>query len=221
MKKISGICLMLLLHTLYAFSQCETVLKTYTEGTTFQVVTYSMKDEVISTTNYTVQEIRKEADRILVMLKFSTLNKKGKETEKGSRSIIVSGGNYLNNLSAVIPGYKSDDPNYIQYACAPQAGTDIPEFSKVTTYTEDNMGQISITSNKVGLEDGKYASNEEITTPAGTFNCIKLDYKIRLDLQDFSYTEWIDAATGRTIKILRSDKKGDPENYSLLTSFNN
>lgn len=220
MQKIFFTCV-LFLYSVYAFSQCEAVLKTYPEGTSYQVVTYNAKNEAVETTNYTVQEIRKEDDRIIVMMQYNTLNKKGKEIDKGNRSIIVSGGNYLINLSSVIPGYKSDAAQYIQYSCNPKAGEDIPAFSKVTTYTQDNMGQISSISNKVGLEDGKYAGGEEVTTPAGTFSCIKLSYKIRLDMQDFAYTEFIDAATGRTIKTERIGKKGEIESYSLLTSFTN
>lgn len=201
-------------------AQC-TYLSTYPEGTTFEITTYNDDAEVSATTKYTVQEVRKEAERILVMMRYTITNKKGKEIDKGLRSIIFSGNNYNVNLATVVPEYKSDDPVYIQYNCTPKEGDDIPEFSRVTTYKEDNMGQISIISNKMGMEDGKYGSTEEIATDLGTFNCIKVTYKIRYDLQDFAYTEWIDLATGRSIKVERINKKGNLDTYSLLTKFSN
>lgn len=199
-------------------AQCTNVLDAYTNTTTFQIVTYNNDDAMVSTTNFTVDEIRKEPERILVLMHYVTTNKKGKETAKGNRSIIISGNNYLINLSTIIPEYTSDDPQYASYSCTPKNNEDFPKWSKVTTYTIDNMGQKSIMTNKMGMEEGKYGGNETITTPLGTFDCIKLTYKLRYDLQDFTYTEWIDAS-GRTIKTERLNKKGELDTYSILTSF--
>lgn len=220
MKKISLIfSLLMLLGNMQSISaQCLTA-EQYTTGSTYQITTYNNKSELICTATYKVEDVRKEPERILIMMKYITTNKKGKEIEKGNRSIIISGANYLINLSDVIKDFKSDDPQYIQYQCSPKQGDDIPEFSKVTTYQEDNMGQISIISNKVGLEDGKYQAAEDITTNLGTFQCYKIMYSIRFDNKDYQYTEWIDSKTNRMIKIERRDKKGEIDSYSELTSF--
>ncbi|MBC8046027.1 MAG: hypothetical protein H7Y00_04480 [Fimbriimonadaceae bacterium] len=219
MYKKSYLFLLISFFPVVVNAQCI-ALQTYPAETSFEITTYNDEGEISSATKYQVEEVRKESERTLIMMRFIITNKKGKEIDKGNRSIIISGNNYNINLSSVIPEYKSDDPIYIQYSCTPKPGDDIPEFSRVTTYEEDNMGQISIISNKVGLDEGKYGTTEEIITELGTFNCIKLTYKVRYDLQDFVYTEWIDQATGRTIKIERINKKGKLDSYSLLTKFN-
>ncbi|MBC8173293.1 MAG: hypothetical protein H7X71_05235 [Chitinophagales bacterium] len=222
MKKIylPSSALFFLLFSAFKTTNMCTAYATYKYGTSWEVTTYNDEDELVSTTTYTVQEIRKEAERTSIMNEYVTTNKKGKQSDKGYMSIILSGNNYLLNLSSMIPGYKSDDPQFIQYSCTPKTGDDIPEFSKVTTFATDNMGQISIVSNKVGLEDGKYGEMETITTALGTFNSIKISYKIRLDMHDYVFTEWIDEG-GRTLKTQRMDNKGKLDTYSVLTKFSN
>ena len=60
---------------------------------------------------------------------------------------------------------------------------------------------------------------ETITTPLGELDCIVLNYTVSLDLQEFTYKDWIDADL-RTVKREIFDKKGKLAFTGMMTSYN-
>ena len=74
----------------------------------------------------------------------------------------------------------------------------------------------------VKIYDRVVEKEESITTDAGTFNCLKLNYKTTVTMgflkQNSSTTEWLSKSTG----MIRSefyDKKGKLSSYSELAKF--
>lgn len=197
---------------------CTTIGETYQEDTQWQFVLLDDKGEVYNTTNYKVDEIYDEGERLVYSIKFNSLNKKGKEDDKGNRNIIVAKDLYLVNLETAIPGYKSDKPINISLRCSPNPGDAVGDVRQVSTYTVDNLGQKSYISNKVNISEAKYTERETITTELGELDCIKLTYNLNLDLQDFSYIDWIDGSL-RTVKREIYDKKGRLKYTGTMTSY--
>jgi hypothetical protein len=201
-------------------THCPTIGTTYTEGSTWQFVLLDEKGELYKTYNYKVDEIYDEGERIVYSIKYVTLNKKGKEEDKGNRNIIAAANMYLVNAESMIPDFQSDDPVNYSLLCDPQPGASVGDVNKVSVYTVDNLGQKSYISNKIKLSGGKYGNKETISTAMGDLECIKLTYSLNLDLQEFTYTDWIDSSL-RTVKREIYDKKGRLAFTGTMTAFSN
>lgn len=199
---------------------CPEISQTYAEGTSWEFVLTDDKGAVYKTYQYKVEEVSNENERLVYAIKYTTLNKKGKEEDKGYRNIIAAADQYLVNIETILVNYNSDNANYMSLSCNPQPGDDVPDVRKVTTYTVDNLGQKSYVSNKVNLTDIEYGERTTITTPLGELDCIMLTYKVTFDLQDFTYTDWIDSSF-RTVKREILDKKGKPAFTGMITTYSN
>ncbi|HAE13873.1 MAG: hypothetical protein H6548_03425 [Chitinophagales bacterium] len=198
---------------------CDIIASTYAEGVTWEFVVNDDKGAMYKTYQYKVDEIYDEEERMVYAIRYVTLNKKGKEEDKGNRNIITAGDLYLVNAETMIPDYKSDKPTNISLPCSPNPGDAVGDVRKVSTYTVENLGQKSYISNKINITDGKYGNRETITTPLGELDCIVLNYTVSLDLQEFTYKDWIDADL-RTVKREIYDKKGKLAFTGMMTSYN-
>jgi len=81
---------------------------------------------------------------------------------------------------------------------------------------------IKIMELKVKIFDRMVEKAESITTPAGTFECLKLNYKTTLSMGFMNRTsssiDWISNSAG-LVKTELYDKKGKLESYSELAEF--
>ncbi|MBP9548257.1 MAG: hypothetical protein KBE86_03805 [Chitinophagales bacterium] len=190
------------------------------EGSTWENTLTNAKGEKERTTSYIVENIDKQAEKTVILTKYSSINKKGKEDDNGFIAYTIAKDKYLIDLETSVPGYKSDDPQLMTYNCNAKANDQIAAVRFVSTYTTESMGQKSIISNKMEITDGKYLGMEEVTTALGTMQCMKLTYNLRYDLQDFTYTEWVNDEKG-FVKREILDKKGKPAYTLELTTFKN
>ena len=82
-----------------------------------------------------------------------------------------------------------------------------------------NMGPQTFTFN---LWEGKVKGTESITTPAGTFDCFKLTYTMKInmgaDSQKYYVTEWYAKGIG-LVKSVNADKKGNVISSEELTAM--
>lgn len=189
------------------------------QGSHWENTLTNAKGEIERTTTYTVESIEKQAEKTVILTKYSSINKKGKEDDKGFIAYTIAQDKYLVDLETSVPGFKSDAPQVLTYSCNPQENAQIAAVRFVSTYTTESMGQKSIISNKMEITEGRYGPMEEITTALGTEQCRKLTYKLRYDLQDFVYTEWISDTKG-FVKREILDKKGRIAYTLELTQFN-
>lgn len=217
MKKIIG-CIAVLFFSIAMQAQCSW-LSGLKQGSTWVNTVTNAKGEVESTTTYIVEEVKPQPEKIVILTKFSSTDKKGKESDKGFMAYTIAMDKYLVDLESSIPGYKSDDPQLMTYLCSPASNDQIAAVRFVSTYTTESMGQKSYISNKMEITDGRYLGMEEITTSLGTMQCMKLTFNLRYDLQDFTYTEWVNNEKG-FVKREILDKKGKPAFTTTLTSFN-
>lgn len=189
------------------------------EGSTWENTLYNSKGETERTTTFLVEKIEPQAEKIIIYTKYTSINKKGKEDDKGFINYTIAADRYLIDLETAIPGFKSDDAQLFTHLCAPAANDRIADVRFVSTYTTESMGQKSIASNKIEITGGRYIGMEEVSTKLGTMNCMKLTYNLRFDLQEYVYTEWVNNEKG-FVKREIFDKKGKPAFTTQLTKFN-
>jgi hypothetical protein len=81
---------------------------------------------------------------------------------------------------------------------------------------------MTIMNMDVSIKNRKVEAREEITTPAGTFDCYRISYvttsETRLISTEFNNMEWIAENVG-VVKSESYDRKGKLTGYSLLTSL--
>ncbi|HET8963549.1 MAG TPA: hypothetical protein VFM99_06615, partial [Chitinophagales bacterium] len=131
------------------------------EGSTWENTLTNAKGEKERTTTYTIENIDKQAEKTVILAKYSSINKKGKEDDNGFVAYTIAKDKYLVDLETSIPGYKSDDPQLITYSCNANTNDQIAAVRFVSTYTTESMGQKSIISNKMEITDGRYLGREE------------------------------------------------------------
>jgi len=83
-----------------------------------------------------------------------------------------------------------------------------------------NMGPQSM---KLLLCKGKYQGREEIETPAGKFNCVKVEYQVRStgmgpDTPDQYVTAWYAEGIGM-VRQIDADKKGNVRSEQIITAI--
>jgi len=199
-------------------NDCPQIADTYSEDAKWEFVYTDSKGSTYKTYQYKVEEVSYEDERTVYAIKYTTLNKKGKEEDKGYRNIIAAKDQYLVNIETIVLNYNSDNANYISMSCDPKTGEKVPNIRKVTTYTVDNLGQKSYVSNKVNIVDIMYGDRATISTTLGEVDCITMTYQVEFDLQKFSYTDWIDDSY-RLVKREIIDKKGKLAYTGNITSY--
>jgi hypothetical protein len=96
-------------------------------------------------------------------------------------------------------------------------GKELPDANMDMTM---NMGGMNMTMS-VTMKDRKVVGQEDVTTPAGTFNCYVISYNLDMKMgmnQKGSAKQWIAEGVG-LVKQEDYNKSGNVTSSSLLTSF--
>jgi len=198
------------------------------EGTTFQYTNYDKNGKLSGTIDYTTTNYRKEDGGLeIVTMKVNTKDKKGKETIDFYYDISCDGngisidfkslGNMgmlqqFEDLETEVTGTDIIIPNDLT------VGQELPDSEMKMKIS---MGGISMNVDVI-TKDRKVISEEDLTTPAGSYNCIVLQTTTESNIMGKKMTHktksWIAEGVGM-VKQESHDDKGNLMNYSELTKF--
>jgi len=197
------------------------------EGTTFQYTNYDKKGKLSGSIDYTTTNYRKEDGLEIVTMKVKTKDKKGKETVDFYYDISCDGngisidfkslGNMgmlqqFEDMETEITGTNTLIPNELV------VGQELPDSEMKMKISMAGMAM----NVDVITKDRKVISEENLTTPAGTFNCLVMQTTTESNVmgKKMSYTtkSWIAEGVGM-VKQESYDDKGNLMNYSELTKL--
>lgn len=190
---------------------------------------YDSKDKPEGKVTYTVENISTEGDITFIHVNMKMEDKKGKEVYDSEMVMECEAGVFrIDMKNYMAAGMMPDmgdmeaevDSKNLEFPAHIEVGMELPDGYITTSMSSGGM---TIMSMKVEVVNRKVEAMETITTPAGTFECYKISQDSRIKTMismTTSSIEWI----AKKVGVVRSetyDKKGNLENYSVLTRFEN
>lgn len=198
----------------------------FSEGTTWEITNYSKKGKAEAVTNYAISEVKTEGDTEIATLQAKVSDNKGETIIDSSYDIECSGDTVSIDFKSLMNAMMAQQYGEMDVTFT---GTDInlPNNLSVGQILDDadmkmnmNMGGIGMNIN-VEMTNRKVVARENVTTPAGTYDCFVLTYttKVKMGMaRTFSGKQWIAPGVGM-VKQEDYNKKGKVTSSSELTAF--
>jgi len=230
MKKIILVSLLISLFFADSFSQdCFKYFPT-DEGTSLEYTSYDKKDKPTSTSIRTVLDKRSSGDSVIVKYQVEATPVDADTTMTHTYDIscvddklLIDMSSYMNSESyGAYSGMDIEvDGTHLDMPSNPTVGQNLNNGNLVVKVMNNGMPMITITS---VISNRKVAAIETITTPAGTFETIKITYDMVVQIGFIktkgSAAEWYSEDYG-IVKSENYDKRGNLESYELLTKIIN
>lgn len=231
MKTLRIVILSTLICTCFTSLYTQTDCRPYVpqeEGSTWIIDHFSGKDKKISSSVFNLKEVVTEGDVITYRINTKSLDKKGKEDFESEYEATCKNGVFFINMEFMLSNmnleaYKDMDMTM------DASDLEFPDFANPSpgplNDADMNM-QISgpLPMNiDVLLYDRECLGTETITTPAGTFDCIKVSQNSKINMvitMETSSIEWY----AENIGLVRSEsynRRGKLTSYSELKSITN
>ena len=198
------------------------------EGTQMEITNYDKNDKV---TGKTVQHILKreeEGDKLSVTVNHESFDKKDEKVADGEFTVTCEDGvfymdmrNYIDDEA--LAAYKNVeiavDASNMSFNSDVEVGDKLPDASITIKASSSGVNMFTMT---VMITNREVTGLEEISTPAGTFNCLKITYDIETKMLvkvQAKAVEWIAEDVG-VVKSESYNKNGKLQGYSLLTALN-
>lgn len=228
MRTVLTILFSLSLTVIVAQSDCSTYFL-FAEGATFEYSYYDKKDRLQATSTQAIQEVSTDNGVLSALVTTSMTDDKGKETINGEYTVECDEGTFKMDMSRMIP----------QESMAALGGGEaememsgdgfrLPENLSVGEELPDSKNTISVDAGVMNmnmtmeLRDQKVEAKETVTTPAGTFDCIRFSYttytKMAFVKNESRTVNWYAEGVG-TVKSESYDKRGKLASKMVLTSY--
>jgi hypothetical protein len=226
--KLPLILLSILFATLtYAQSDCKPYVPN-NKGDKWEVTSYSAKDKVTGRTAYELMDKAETDSTSTFTIKATSFDAKDEETYVNTFAATCKNGKFIFDMAmkldgSVMQAYKDMDVEVdaSEFEVPPTDTSFTGALADGTLDVAVSMNGMKIVSMNILIYDREVDKFEQMTTTAGTFNCIKLKQKIRTKAIvkiEGSSTEWYSEGIG----MVRSESyngKGKLTGYSVLTSF--
>ena len=213
---------------LIAQSPCQRYFP-FEEGVSMEYTHYNKKDKATGVSLQTIEKIEQSESEIIAKVATKQSDDKGKSTMEGSYEVTCKDGTFIMDMSEMLP------PQATAAIGGGSAeielsgdGFMLPSKMEVGQTLPDSENTISIAAGPINMaitmnfSEQKVEAIEDITTSAGTFECIKFSYiadtKMVMIKTQVKTVNWYAEGVG-IVKSLTYDKKGKLEHYMVLTKF--
>ncbi|WP_203257806.1 TapB family protein [Hyunsoonleella ulvae] len=192
------------------------------KGTTFEITNYNKKGKKEGVVKYTISNVEGNTATIEAVI----LDEKDKEVTTTSYNIMCEGNSISIDFKSLISPemlqqYKDMDIDVsgtnIELPNDLDIGKKLKNANMIMTI---NMGGMNMKMT-MDIINRTVDAKENITTPAGSFDCYALSYdsEVKMGIKtSFTIKEWIAEGVG-VVKTESYNKKGKLMGYSELTSF--
>lgn len=193
------------------------------EGTEIEMKSYNEKDKVTSTSKSVITDV----DGNVIKVSSELFDDKNKSIAKTDYTVSCKDGEFVMDLTGYLKGVNMEAYKDMEVQIESE-DMHMPKSFKVGDVLDDgemtmkvgNQG-FTIMTMRVKVYNRKVEAIENITTPAGTFECAKITYDIDTKV-GFSVSlkgiEWV----SKNVGVVRSESynsKGKSQGYTLLTSL--
>lgn len=226
MRFILSILSLCLLTNLAAQNDCNDLFA-FQEGVVMEYQTLNKKGKLSTTMRQEIKSVQQNGSSITANLAYQMKDKKGKEIFAGDSQVTCDGQSLLIDISAMLPeGVKSMTAT--GEVTMEGDGLILPTSLKVGDQLPDSKNNIKIDMSGINMNipvemtNIKIESEEEITTPAGTFKALKMTYdsysKAMMMKVEGKVVNWYAKGIGN-IKTESYDKNGKLMSVQELTKL--
>lgn len=197
------------------------------EGAVMEITNYNRKDKVTGKTVQKISSVEQSGNSITATIEVQTYDKKDNLTFESDMEVScendvfnISMENFLNGET--MAAYKESDvtieSDNLKYPANMKPGMELNDGSIKISVRSTAMPVMNMTTT---VSNRKVEGKENITTPAGTFECYKISYDISTKMMismSFKAVEWISMDAG-VVKSESYNSNGKLMGYSLLTKF--
>jgi len=206
---------------------CESAYMPFKQGVSFELTNYNQKGKKTGSVRHEVDDVSTHSSGYRATIRTQIFDDKGKSTIDGQYTvdcthdgIVVDVSSMLNPQTMAAFGSMEVDVSGdgLQIPNTLATGTVLPDASM---HMKASMNGLSLMQLNMQITDRKVIGQESITTPAGTFTCVKLVQTTSMDgfgKSTYDSTTWYAKGVG-TVRVENYDKKGELSGYSELTAF--
>jgi len=224
--------LFVLLAIIASFSYAQTDCRPYVpteKGATWEITNYNAKGKVQGTTKYELLDKIVSGDDVTFKINAVSYDKKGKEIYNNAFEAACVDGTFDFGMAFKMDGealraYEDMDVN------VDASKFEIPDMDAAAgTKLDDGSLVINVDTGAINMkmtiliEDRTVEARENLSTPAGTFDCLVLTQTIKtkmvLNITALS-KEWYAEGIGM-VRSESYNKRGKLQGYSELTQFSN
>jgi hypothetical protein len=192
---------------------------------TVEITTYSKKGTETGKVVHKITDVKKAGADLMATLNTEMFDKKGKSTAKAVNNVKCGNGALMMDMKMFISPEQSQQINaeakssdvYLSYPASMKVGDNLPDGTFTMDIQQDNGMKSSIA---IDITERKVEAQEQVTTPAGTWNCYKITYKSKIKISiagigipvKSDVTEWYAPGFG----VVKTESKWGS---SVLTKF--
>ena len=213
--------------TATAFSQDCEVYFPMDEGTEVEMTNYDKKDRITGTYTQKIEEKEVDGDNLSLTILQKVYDDKGEFVHEGRFGMNCEDGVFYVDMRSFVndemmtayQGMEMQiDAEDMSIPANLTVGASLPDANIAIGISNQGIKMMTI---KIDITERKVVAKEDITTPAGTFECYKMTYhistKMGLRIQG-DVTEWLAKDVG-IVKSKTFSKKGKLQSYTLLTGL--
>lgn len=197
------------------------------KGISFEQKSYNAKDKLQGSSQMTVTESSEAGGISQATIAVKNLDKKGKALNEGSFEVGCKEDGFWMDMSSLInidqmaQGMEaSAEGDNLGIPASAQSGDELPDADLTVSMSMNGM---SIRNMKIHIYDRKVEGFETITTPAGTFECIKISQRSEMNMMfkiQSKQIAWYAKGQGM-IRSEDYDKNDKLQGYTIMTSISN
>lgn len=217
MKKYCATGIACLLFALCASAQdCSNYLFLQ-KNKTIENTIYNKKGDAMGRQVYTVTDVTSAGGIVSGNLSSEMFDKNNKSMAKASSTVRCNGGVMMIDMKMLMPQQQQQqfdgkmeakaDDIYIEYPLGMKAGDMLKDGNMTLTTSNHGMQQTI----SMQMYERKVEAQEQVTTPAGTWNCFKISYKCKMGVKmgpinvpmNFDGIEWYAPGVG----VIKTESK--------------
>lgn len=226
MKKIA-LVIVATFFLLKANAQCNNPYYKIKEGTLIVMESYDKKDKLQSKTETRAIKFDESGNGFTATMSFKAFDKKDKLISEGEYDMSCENGIIKMDMSGFVPAESMTAFEEMEVAVNMDQ-LEYPANMAPGQALNDASIEIETSNNPIPMKlvfditERKVESKESVTTPAGTFDCLKISYKTNSKMMfakmNYTNVEYLSENSG-TVKTETYKSNGNLIGYTLLTKY--
>lgn len=217
--------------TVAAFSsfsalECQTYFP-MSEGAEFEIKTYNEKEKLQSVAKHKVTEKKVDGNTVQATVQMEAKDEKDRMLATSTYVLKCEDGTYKVDMRMMVDPNQAKsmegmetkvESDYLEIPANPTVGQELKGGDLTMTMGGDGMNVMSL---RMNISNRKVDAIENVTTPAGTFECVKITYDVETTMLFAVRTkavEWYAKDVGM-VQSKTYNSKGKLLGYSQLSSI--
>ncbi|MBI1226264.1 MAG: hypothetical protein GC192_13605 [Bacteroidetes bacterium] len=224
---LSSLLLLVASFGLRAQNVCESGYPAFRQGISFELTNYDKKGKVSSIQHQKINSVEADGDGFKANVSLEVTNEKGKNLSEGNYGIECKDGGLYMDMSGMfdprsMAGFKDMEMEMagsaLEFPAKLIPGQTLPDGNITMKASSGGMTLMTMT---LEVTNRKVEAAEVVTTPAGTFECVKISQETEMKAiikRKFKTVSWFAIGVGM-VKSENLDEKGNVESSTVLTKF--